>query len=117
LSTLQGLHSEGIITFPSLHAALGILFSVAVWPVKGLRWCAFGLNGLMLLATPAYGSHYVVDVIAGILVAAACWIMIARRLGVAPVMLRQHLAAIEGAPPPSRRTGCQSRRSIAFRGG
>jgi hypothetical protein len=99
LSTLQGLHSEGIITFPSLHAALGILFSVAVWPVKGLRWCAFGLNGLMLLATPAYGSHYVVDVIAGILVAAACWIMIARRLGVAPVMLRQHLAAIEGAPP------------------
>jgi len=102
LSTLQGLHSEGIITFPSLHAALGILFSVAVWPVKGLRWCAFGLNGLMLLATPAYGSHYVVDVIAGILVAAACWIMIARRLGVAPVMLRQHLAAIEGAPPPPR---------------
>ena len=96
LAAVQGLHSEGIITFPSLHAALGILFAVAVWPVKGLRWSVFGLNGLMLLATPAYGSHYVVDVIAGILLAAVCWTTIARQLGAAPMTLR--LAAIDDSP-------------------
>jgi len=96
LSAVQGLHSEGIITFPSLHAALGILFSVAVWPVKRLRWSVFGLNGLMLLATPAYGSHYVVDVIAGILLAAVCWTAIARQLGATPMTLG--LAAIDSPP-------------------
>ncbi|HTO62117.1 MAG TPA: phosphatase PAP2 family protein [Bradyrhizobium sp.] len=96
LSAVQGLHSEGIITFPSLHAALGILFSVAVWPVKRLRWSVFGLNGLMLLATPACGSHYVVDVIAGILLAAVCWTTVARQLGATPVRLRP--ATIEGSP-------------------
>jgi hypothetical protein len=105
LSTMQGLHSEGVITFPSLHAALGILFSVAVWPAKGIRWCVLGLNSLMLLATPAFGSHYVVDVISGILVAAVCWITIAHRLGAAPMMSRQHPPAIDESPPlaPDRR--------------
>jgi hypothetical protein len=96
LSAVQGLRSEGIITFPSLHAALGILFAVAVWPVKAVRWSAFAVNGLMLLATPAHGSHYVVDVIAGILLAAACWTTIARQLGAAPLTLR--LAAIDHPP-------------------
>jgi hypothetical protein len=81
LHTVDGLNSEGIITFPSLHAALGILFPAALWRVKGVRWIALGLNGLMLIATPAYGGHYVVDVIAGIAIAAACWIAVARILG------------------------------------
>jgi membrane-associated phospholipid phosphatase len=78
LHTVYGLNSEGIITFPSLHAALGILFLAALWRVKGVRWIALGLNGLMLIATPLYGSHYVVDVIAGTLLAATCWTIVAR---------------------------------------
>ncbi len=80
LHTVHGLKSEGIITFPSLHAALGVLFPAALWRVAGVRWIALILNGLLLLATPAYGSHYVVDVIAGIVIAAACWIAVARHL-------------------------------------
>lgn len=66
LHTVYGLNSEGIITFPSPHAALGILFAVALWRVSVVRWIALVLNGLMVIAPPAYGSHYVVDVIAGI---------------------------------------------------
>jgi len=97
LSAVQGLHSEGIITFPSLHAALAILFSVAVWPVKGVRWSVFGLNGLMLLASPAYGSHYLVDLIAGVLLAAVCWTTFARQFGATSMTLR--LAAIDASPP------------------
>jgi len=32
----------------------------------------------MLAATPAYGSHYLIDVIAGVWLAAMCWIAAAR---------------------------------------
>jgi hypothetical protein len=79
--TIHGMNSEGIITFPSLHAALGILFAAALWRTRGIRWAALALNGLMLVSTPAYGSHYVVDVIAGVLIAAFCWIAVARYFG------------------------------------
>jgi len=80
LHTVYGIRSEGIITFPSLHAALGVLYPAALWRVKSVRWFALGLNILLVIATPAYGSHYVVDVIAGILIAAACWAAAARLL-------------------------------------
>jgi membrane-associated phospholipid phosphatase len=76
--SINGMNSEGIISFPSLHAALGILFATALWRTKGIKWAALVLNGLMLAATPAYGSHYFVDVIAGILIAALCWVAAAR---------------------------------------
>jgi membrane-associated phospholipid phosphatase len=72
-NVMSGLNSEGIITFPSLHAALGVLFMTALWRVRGLRWIALALNTLMILATPFSGSHYGVDVIAGIAIAIACW--------------------------------------------
>jgi membrane-associated phospholipid phosphatase len=78
---IHGMNSEGIITFPSLHAALGILFSAALWRVRGIKWAALVLNGLMLVSTPAYGSHYFVDVIAGVVLAALCWIAAARYFG------------------------------------
>jgi PAP2 superfamily protein len=79
--TINGMNAEGIITFPSLHAALGILFGAALWRVKGIRWAGLVLNGAMLIATPAYGSHYFVDVIAGILIAVVCWIAAAKFFG------------------------------------
>ena len=79
--TINGMNSEGIITFPSLHAALGILFAAALWRIKGIRWAALVLNGLLLMSTPAYGSHYFVDVIAGVALAALCWIAAARFFG------------------------------------
>lgn len=90
--TIHGMNSEGIITFPSLHAALGILFAATLWRVRGIKWAALMLNGLMLVATPAYGSHYFVDVIAGVSIAALCWIAAARFFG-ADVAAADDLAA------------------------
>jgi membrane-associated phospholipid phosphatase len=61
---------DGIITFPSFHAAVGILY---VYSVRRIRWalCLLGpLNLLLILSTPTVGGHYFVDVIAGILTAA-----------------------------------------------
>jgi membrane-associated phospholipid phosphatase len=70
---LMGTGSEGIITFPSLHAALALIFIFALWPVRYLRWVALAVNGLMIAATPVDGGHYYVDVIAGIAIAVVCW--------------------------------------------
>jgi membrane-associated phospholipid phosphatase len=98
LHTVYGLNSEGIITFPSLHAALAVLFAAALWRVRGLRLVALGLNGLMLVATPAYGSHYVVDVIAGIVVAAACWTIVARLMQRSDLAQGNAIAAIVEVP-------------------
>jgi hypothetical protein len=67
--TLMAAGAEGIITFPSLHAALAVILMAACWPVPVVRWIGLVLNVLMLIATPIEGSHYFVDVFAGIAIA------------------------------------------------
>jgi len=64
--------SEGIITFPSLHAALAVILMAALWPVPVARWLGAAVNASMLAATPIDGSHYFVDVFAGIAIAILC---------------------------------------------
>jgi membrane-associated phospholipid phosphatase len=59
----------GLISFPSYHAATAILYVWAAWRTPFLKWIVLALNVAMLLATPVHGSHYFVDVIAGIAVA------------------------------------------------
>lgn len=98
VNTITGLNAEGIITFPSLHAALGVLFPLALWRTPVVRWFAFVLNGLMLVATPAYGSHYVVDVIAGVIIAVACWAVATRLVSSNADAKRKHLAGIDDSP-------------------
>jgi hypothetical protein len=82
LRTLAGIGSEGIITFPSLHAALAVVVIAALWPIPILRWVILALDVVMLIATPIDGSHYLIDVLAGIAVAISCfyaaWVMAAR---------------------------------------
>ena len=70
LRLLTAVGTEGIITFPSLHAALAVLLVAALWPVPFARWVAVAVNSLMLLATPIDGSHYFVDILVGIGIAA-----------------------------------------------
>lgn len=60
---------EGIITFPSFHAALGVLFLRALWVVPWVRAPAFVINMLLIASTPIDGGHYFVDVIAGAVIA------------------------------------------------
>ena len=78
---LTGLASEGIITFPSFHAALAVIFIVALWPMPVLRWFGVVVNVLMLAATPIDGGHYFIDMVAGIVIAVLC-IMAARAMAI-----------------------------------
>ncbi len=66
MRALMAVGAEGIITFPSLHAALAVILTAAFWPIPLARWIGGTINSLMLAATPIDGSHYFVDVFAGI---------------------------------------------------
>ena len=72
--------AEGIISFPSLHAALGLLFAFALWPVRYAGWIGALLNLAMIAATPVDGSHYFSDVIAGLAIAVLSWIAVRQML-------------------------------------
>jgi hypothetical protein len=62
-------HPVGIIAFPSFHAAGGVLLAYLFWNLPLLRWPMLLINLGMILVTPVIGSHYLVDIIAGVIVA------------------------------------------------
>ncbi len=64
---VDALH--GLVSAPSFHAASGVLFILFARHTGRLRVPLVGLSLLMLAATPIEGTHYLVDIIAGVLVA------------------------------------------------
>ncbi|MGH6977207.1 MAG: phosphatase PAP2 family protein [Stellaceae bacterium] len=62
---------EGLINFPSFHAALAIFFVYAVRRRMALLAFAAALNGVMIVAVLTEGGHYLVDAISGAAVAGA----------------------------------------------
>jgi membrane-associated phospholipid phosphatase len=60
---------RGLVCAPSFHTVCAVLYILTAWPIKKLRWWLVGLNIVMLLAVPVEGTHYLTDMIAGMLVA------------------------------------------------
>jgi PAP2 superfamily len=96
---LVAVGSEGIITFPSLHAALAVILIAALWPVAKLRWAILGLNTVMLVATPIDGSHYFIDVFVGLAIAVLA-LMVARAVAKRAGSLSMNIAVAEVVGPP-----------------
>jgi membrane-associated phospholipid phosphatase len=71
LRHLELFELAGIVSFPSFHAASGVLYLWALWPVRYLGGIAAAMNVWMIIATPVIGAHYVIDVIGGVALAAA----------------------------------------------
>lgn len=67
---LDGFQRFGIVTFPSYHTVTIVLFVWAFWPDRVLRWPAIIWNMIVLVAVPVHGSHYLCDIVGGLLVAA-----------------------------------------------
>lgn len=61
---------RGIISFPSYHACTAVLLTYFSRPIRPLFLALLPANALMLMATPVFGGHYLVDVLAGLGVAA-----------------------------------------------
>lgn len=68
---LSFAHLPGLATFPSFHTIVGLLI---VYACRGniITLVLAGIwTGAMLLATPIYGGHYFIDIIAGFVVTVA----------------------------------------------
>lgn len=63
--------AQGLITFPSFHTALGFIFLYSVRRVRWIFWALVPVNAIMILSTLTVGGHYLVDLIAGGIVAFA----------------------------------------------
>ncbi|WP_245444274.1 phosphatase PAP2 family protein [Bradyrhizobium sp. Y36] len=58
-----------------MTAASAVLCMWTPWPVRGLCGISAALNLLMIVATPVIGAHGIIDVAAGIaLAAASIWV-------------------------------------------
>lgn len=64
--------AAGIVTFPSVHAAAAALCAWAAWGSRLLRLPFLALNVLMAVSAISHGSHYLIDVVAGIGIAGLC---------------------------------------------
>jgi hypothetical protein len=71
---------EGIVQLPSFHTILAIIFTYNLRHNRWLFAIALVLNTILVLSCPSEGSHYFVDLLAGVAVAAAV-IWGVRRLG------------------------------------
>jgi membrane-associated phospholipid phosphatase len=60
---------DGIVTFPSFHAASATLFAWGFWSIRWARWPMLVLNLAMIAASVPIGGHYYVDVLAGVAIA------------------------------------------------
>jgi len=94
---------QGIITFPSFHTAAAVMLAYAY---RGTRMFipVFCLNVLMLLATPVFGGHYLVDLLGGAGVA------------LVSIPITYYLRAFlrEGLPTPAQSSGSRTQVSDIF---
>jgi hypothetical protein len=101
---------DGLVTFPSFHAAAAVILAWGAWSIRAIRWPAALLNGAMLVSAISVGGHYVIDIVAGCIVA-GIGIRLACRIGEADTA-RCYF-------PPSRRVSAatQLARSIVLPSG
>jgi len=95
LRHLELFRLAGIVSFPSFHTASAVLYAWALWPVRGLRWLAIGINCWMIAAAPVIGAHYCIDIAGGMVVAAGS-IALAIRLS---RVLAEGLSGAADSPP------------------
>jgi membrane-associated phospholipid phosphatase len=79
MRTLSAQVLTGIITFPSVHAAGAVVLAWGASKARALRVPMAALNVLVVASAVLVGGHYIIDVVAGIAVAAAA-IVAAKKL-------------------------------------
>ncbi len=69
LRTIRLGELHGLVCAPSFHAASAVIYGATAFRIRRLRWPIGFLNIAMLAATPIEGTHYLADLIGGLLVA------------------------------------------------
>ncbi len=60
---------RGLVSAPSFHTASAVIFIATAWPCRRIRWPVTIVNLVMLLATVVEGTHYLIDMVSGGIVA------------------------------------------------
>ena len=69
LTTIDLAALRGVVCAPSFHTVCAVVFILTAWPLAALRRVIVPVNVAMILATPVEGTHYLVDILLGIMVA------------------------------------------------
>ena len=76
-----GFDTNPIAAMPSLHAAFPLLSSLLLWRLYRWKALLFYLYTLVILFTITYtGDHYITDILAGLLLAVACYFLAVRHI-------------------------------------
>ena len=93
-------HMQGLISIPSLHAAMAVLLVHAVRGTRIVLPVFAGLDLAMLASTPIDGGHYLVDVLAGgALALALIWLVRERRTHRAAALHAAPITSLEALHP------------------
>jgi hypothetical protein len=77
---------QGIVQFPSLHAALGIIFAYSARGIRFLFPFLLALNALLFIATPAIGGHHFADLWGGAALALVTILTVRKAFASSPLM-------------------------------
>jgi hypothetical protein len=91
---------QGLVTFPSFHTCFAITLA---WCFRDFRWLfpiAIAVCGAVLVSTLTEGGHYLVDVLAGIVITIAC------------IVLRQMIVTDRLTITPQRENVCSQMRNV-----
>jgi membrane-associated phospholipid phosphatase len=78
MATLVFPDISGMMTFPSMHAGVALLYAWVMRPVPILGVMFVAINVLMAISAISHGSHYAIDIIAGLAVAAFALLAVKR---------------------------------------
>jgi membrane-associated phospholipid phosphatase len=74
--TMSFQEAEGLLTFPSVHAAVAALCAWAAWGSRYLRYPFLLLNVAMAASTISHGGHFAIDAPAGMLLAVLAIVLV-----------------------------------------
>ena len=96
----------GLVSAPSFHAAAAVLLMAFAWRERPVRAALIAANLAMLLATPVEGTHYLIDLILGALVAlvSLAGVGLIRRAIPAATVTCDRVGARTPAPAPRRQS-------------
>lgn len=66
MRTFDLKRTQGLVSLPSFHTALAVIFAYSLRRVRSLFWPAVILDLIMIASTPTQGGHYLADVLAGL---------------------------------------------------
>jgi len=62
-------YGNGLVCFPSFHTILAIISAYALTSIPWIKWIAYFQSLSIILGTLSTGTHYIIDVLVGIVIA------------------------------------------------